>query len=218
VPETVAVEEEAEEVASENVPEDVAEPEAEIPKATFEAPEVAVELPQLPIEIPLEIESITQRSPAATDGNITPIDMIENIKLETFVNKTIVNDNNVVDVPVFDEKDKMLEEVRKMISEPQTDATTVTFATTTESTTVHHVPETTEAPTTIEESEQTTVASTIPVLVITTTQAPEAETIFVPIMTNNNENINVYEEKFPVVETTTEGSLRVSFLLVRSSM
>lgn len=212
MPETVAVEVEEEEAISENVPEEVSEPEAEIPQTPFEVPEVAVELPQLPIEIPLEIESITQTNTAG-DGNI---DMIENIKLETFVNKTIVNDNNVVDVPVFEEKDKMLEEVRKMISEPPTDGTTVTDTTVTESSTIHHVPETTttEAPTTIQEVEETNTVSTIPAFVIASTPAPETETIFIPIMTNNNENINAYEEKFPVA-TTTESSPRVSFLLDR---
>lgn len=156
------------------------------------------------VEIPAEeTESVTLKH-AAVDGPMTPIDVIENIKLESYVNKTIVNDNNVVDVPVYEAKDKLLEEVRKMISEPPQELpTTITF-TSSETTTLHQVPETTtEAP----QVEETTKPSTVPV---TTTTATETETIFVPIITNNNENINNYDDKFTVV-TTTDSPLRVSF-------
>ena len=174
------------------------------PKMTLEVAETPVEMPEtsvkVPVDIPIETDSITQRNIAVVDGPITPIDMIENIKLESYVNKTIVNDNNVVDVPVYQEKDKMLEEVRKMISDPPTEGTTVTY-TSPDTTTIQHVPETTTDATTIQVEEITTPTTVIPVE--TTTSAPETETIFVPIIPNNNENINAYEEKFSVVVTTT---------------
>lgn len=142
----------------------------------------------------MEIEPITQRNVPA-EGPITPIDVSENIKLETFVNKTIVNDNNVVDVPDFQEKDKLLEAVRKMISEPPTEPTSATIV---EATTYRHIIETTtEPPTTVAEEITTTT-----VHVTTTSAVPEAETIFVPINPHNNENINVYDEKLSITETT----------------
>lgn len=160
---------------------------------------------EMPAEIPsVEIESVTLRN-SVVDGPMTPIDVIENIKLESYVNKTIVNDNNVVDVPVYDAKDKLLEEVRKMISEPPQDLLTTIAFTTSETTTLQQVPETTtEAP----QVEETTKTSTV--VLITTTPAPETETIFVPIIISNNENINNYDDKVTVV-TTTGNPLRVSF-------
>lgn len=167
------------------------------------------EIPQAPIETQIleDLDSVTQRN-AAAEGPITPIDVIENIKLETFVNKTIVNDNNVVDVPDYQEKDKMLEEVRKMISEPPQDLTTVILSSP-ETTTYQHIPETTtEAPST--QPDEITTPSTI---AINTTPAPEAETIFAPIITNNNENINVYDEKLSIV-TTAESTTPVSDLVI----
>lgn len=156
------------------------------------------------IEIPVEeIESVTLKH-AADDSPMTPIDVIENIKLESYVNKTIVNDNNVVDVPVYEAKDKLLEEVRKMISEPPQELQTTITLTSSETTTLQQVPETTTDAPLVEE---TTKPSTVPVA---TTTAIETETIFVPIITNNNENINNYDDKFTVV-TTTDSPLRVSF-------
>lgn len=163
------------------------------------------EIPQAPLETPLvEIEAITQRN-VPVEGPITPIDVSENIKLETFVNKTIVNDNNVVDVPDYREKDKLLEEVRKMISEPPADFTTVLLNVI--DTTTHHITETTpESPMTT--TEEITVPTTI---LITTTPAPETETIFVPINPYNNENINMYDEKLSIV-TTADSTTLVSVL------
>lgn len=129
------------------------------------------------------------------EGPITPIDVSESIKLETFVNKTIVNDNNVVDVPDFQEKDKLLDAVRKMISEPPTEPTSPTIV---EATTYHQILETTTEPSTMVAEEITTTT----VHVTTTPAVPEAETIFVPINPHNNENINVYDEKLSIIETT----------------
>lgn len=149
---------------------------------------------------------VTRRN-SVLEGPITPIDVIENIKLESYVNKTIVNDNNVVDVPVFQAKDEMLEEVKKMISDPPSEPTTLSASTTAESTTTQQVPEkTTEAPMTL--PEEATLLSTVPFV---TTPQIEAETIFVPIMISNNENINNYDDKFSVA-TATESPL-VSFLV-----
>lgn len=170
-------------------------------KAEEMAPE---EIPQAPLETPLvEIEPITQRN-VPVEGPITPIDVSENIKLETFVNKTIVNDNNVVDVPDYREKDKLLDEVRKMISEPPADFTTVLFNII-ETTTIHHITETTsESPTTT--AEEITMPTTI---LVTTTPAPETETIFVPVNPYNNEHINMYDEKLSIV-TTADSTTPVS--------
>lgn len=183
--------------------------EAEREMIPEEIPETPVEIPEAP-EIPfIEIDPVTQRN-AAVDGPMTPIDVIENIKLESYVNKTIVNDNNVVDVPVFQEKDKMLEEVRKMISEPQPELTTVMYSFV-ETTTREHIPETTtESPTTVQ-VEELMITTTTTIVPVTTTPAPEVETIFVPIIANNNENINIYDEKLSIV-ATTESSPTVSFL------
>lgn len=171
---------------------------------------VPEEVPVLPaVEIPaIEIDSITQRT-SVIDGPIIPIDVIENIKLESYVNKTIVNDNNVVDVPVYQEKDKMLEEVKKLISEPTQEPTTLQFTTTVETTTIIVTTETTtERPTTTIPIEETTSTTKTPIIL---TPAPETETIFDPIKPDNNENINLYEENISVL-TTTESSPRVSFL------
>lgn len=155
---------------------------------------------EIPVEIPItEVEPVTQRNSVA-EGPITPIDVIENIKLESYVNKTIVNDNNVVDVPVYQTKDEMLEEVKKMISEPPTDLTTVVLTTTTESSTTQQILEiekTNDAQTT--SPEEVTKSSSI--LVVGTTLQTDAETIFVPIIINNNENINSYDEKVSVIGT-----------------
>ena len=135
----------------------------------------------------------------------TPIDETENKKLESYVNKTIVNDNNVVDVPVFEEKDKLLEEVKKMISEPQPESTTV-MVSSIETTTYQAIVETsTERPlTTLLQTDEPLTPSTSPTS--STTRALETETIFVPIHINHKENINNYEEKQPeatTVESTT---------------
>lgn len=179
-----------------------------------ETPELPVA--EIPVDVPIEVEPMTQRT-TSVEGP-TPIDVSENIKLESYVNKTIVNDNNVVDVPVYEEKDKMLEEVKKMISDPPPEMTT-TVEPTEEATTVQHVVETTTMSPPTTQIEETTEPPTVPVVVVTTTtQASEAETVFVPVMTRNNEHINVYEEKDSIVDTTTtvEGSQRVSFLLDRA--
>lgn len=165
-------------------------------------------IPEEVAEIPaVEIESIT---PIVTpiEGSITPIDVIENIKLESYVNKTIVNDNNVVEVPMYEEKDKMLEEVKKMISEPPQELTTVevpliettTLLVTTETTTEQ------QSTTTVAQIHEHTTKSPI-MHVVTLTPAPETETIFDPIIAGNNENIN--EENLSLL-TTTESSTRVS--------
>lgn len=97
----------------------------------------------------------------------------------------------------------MLEEVRKMISEPPHELTTLVVLST-EPATVHVAPlTTTEAVTT--QLEEMTIPTTV---LITTTPAPETETIFIPMTNENNQNINVYDEK--VSNVTTE-SPRVSF-------
>lgn len=174
------------------------EPSADLKETTISqaAPEVKLEdIPKIPVDVPLpepeETEPITHRSP------ITPIDVIENIKLESYVNKTIVNDNNVVDVPIYQEKDKMLEEVRKLISEPPVELTTV-IVVTTEATTIHNIPETTtEAITTLFE-EETTQSTTV---LVTMTSAPETETIFAPINNENNQNFIAYEDKISLLTT-----------------
>lgn len=176
----------------------------------------------------LDIESNTQGI-QQTESQITPIDVIENIKLESYVNKTIVNDNNVVDVPVFQQKDKMLEEVKKLISEPPEELTTIQF-TSTDTTTVKITTETTtELPSTMMTTTTTTIVpstTTIPTTMTTvfieeTTiavtlapAAPETETIFDPIMTHHNENINAYDENLLVL--TTESTTRVSLTLDRA--
>lgn len=168
--------------------------------------QIAEKLPEVPAENPLpDIELATQSNNALDAGVITPIDVSENMKLETYVNKTIVNDNNVVDVPVYQAKDKMLDEVRKMISEPPAEPTT-TNDISVEASTLAQLPETTTDLTTVQVVD-TTKPSTVPAA---TTPAPETETIFVPILSNNNEKINNYDEKFPVL-TTTDSSQRVSF-------
>lgn len=169
-----------------------------IPEELDEISKLAVDTPTPEI---LEIEPITQRNPAL-DGSVTPIDVIENIKLESYVNKTIVNDNNVVDVPLYQEQDKMLEEVRKMISEPPAELTTVTV-TSTEATTIQNIPETTAEAVT-SQFEEITQPTTVHV---TMTPAPETETIFVPINYVNNENLDIVKEK---LSETTEIP-RVSF-------
>lgn len=170
--------------------------------------QAAEEIPEVPAENPLpEIESVTQRNTVLDAGLITPIDVSENIKLESYVNKTIVNDNNVVDVPVYQTNDKMLEEVKKMISEPPAESTTNNDVSV-ETTTLHQITETTTESTTVHIVE-TTKSSIVPVA---TTSVPEAETIFVPIITNNNENIINYDMKVPDIDiTTTDNSQRVSF-------
>lgn len=164
-----------------------------------------VEIPTEVLEAP--VEKILMETELATQRNVPvegmPIDVSENIKLESYVNKTIVNDNNVEDVPEYQEKDKMLEEVRKMISEPPAELTTVV-----ETATYHYVPQTTTESTTVHVEELTT-ASTVPV---TTTLTLEAETIFVPIDSRNNENINNYEEKLTII-TTAESTTPVSDLV-----
>ncbi|CRL08566.1 CLUMA_CG021231, isoform A [Clunio marinus] len=191
---------------------------------------IAVEIPQMAVEesqsLPaetettlLELEQRTQR-PVTVETAITPIDVIENIKLESYVNKTIVNDNNVVDVPIYQDKDQILEEVKKIIAEPPTESTTTVAIETEEyiSITPQHVyipdtslgtTSTTAAPTTLMEEEITTKTSTLTtdavVSMATTPITPEAETIFVPIITKNNENI-IYDEKSSIV-TTTDSSM-----------
>lgn len=167
---------------------------------------IAEEKPEVPVEISLpEIKSTTQRNIVPDSAPITPIDVIENIKLESYVNKTIVNDNNVVDVPVYQAKDKMLEEVKKMISDPPVESTTANDVSI-ETTTLQPLPETTTETTTVKSSEATKPYTTV---TVATHSALETETIFVPIMTNNNENIENYDEKVSVI-ATTDNSQRVS--------
>lgn len=180
------------------------EPAVEVADKT-ESPIHYVEISRVPaVESPLvEFDPepmVTQR----VIESPTPLDESENKKLESYVNKTIVNDNNVVDVPVFEEKDKLLEEVKKMISEPQLESTTVMVGSTEATTYQAPVEATTEHPLTItpqtdEPSTPSTAATT------SSTPAPETETIFVPIRINHNENINNYEDKQP--ETTTVESM-----------
>lgn len=163
-------------------------------------PEIAKEAPEVPV---VEIESIT---PIVTPVE-TPIDVIENIKLESYVNKTIVNDNNVVEVPMYEEKDKMLEEVKKLISEPPQELTTADVPLTETTTLLITTETTTEQPTTTTAAhihEETTKSA---IIHVTLTPAPETETIFDPIIASNNENIN--EENLSLL-TTTESSTRVS--------
>lgn len=181
-----------------------------------ESPIYKLEIARLPVVEPPLVEfdpepMVTQR----IVENPTPIDDSENKKLESYVNKTIVNDNNVVDVPVFEEKDKMLEEVKKLISEPQLEPTTVLV---TETTTTQIVVETTtEQPpaTTTQQTEEPTKPSTVSV-----TSAPqlETETIFVPISSNNNENIKVDEEKLSIETTSTAVEIAPTVSLLWSDL
>lgn len=81
--------------------------------------------PAIELLIPTEEnEPITSKIIPIVDDVPTPIDPIENIKLESIVNKTIVNDNNVFDVPLGHE-DQLLEEVeqRMSVTEPQPEST-----------------------------------------------------------------------------------------------
>ena len=168
---------------------------------------IAEDLPEKPAENPLpEIESVTHRNIALDDGLISSIDVSENIKLESYVNKTIVNDNNVVDVPDYPTKDKILEAVKKMISEPPPELTT-TNDFPSEITILQQLPEVSTESTTVHAVNMAN-PSTVPVA--TTTPAPEVETIFVPILTNNNENIIIYGD-IVTVPTTTDNSQPVSF-------
>lgn len=161
---------------------------------------ISKEAPEVPA---VEVESI---APVVTpvESPITPIDVIENIKLESYVNKTIVNDNNVVEVPMYEEKDKMLEEVKKLISEPPQELTTAELPLTETTTLLVTTETTTEQPTTtttVHIHEETTITH------VTPSPVPETETIFDPIIASNNENIN--EENLSLL-TTTESSTRVS--------
>jgi hypothetical protein len=182
------------------------EPAPEVVVDETESPIHYVEISRAPAVEPPMVEfdpelMVTQR----VIESPTPIDESENKKLESYVNKTIVNDNNVVDVPVFEEKDKMLEEVKKMISEPQPEPTTV-MVTSTEATTYQTTTEaTTEQPvTTTPQTEEPTTPSTT--LATSPPPPPETETIFIPLNTNNNENIVSYEEKLPIETTTAEST------------
>lgn len=180
------------------------EPAPEIVVDETESPIYKVEISRAPIVDPPLVAFDSE--PIVTERVVespTPIDDSENKKLESYVNKTIVNDNNVVDVPVFQEKDKMLEEVRKMISEPQLELTTI-MVSSIETTTYQPVTETTtEQPaTTMQQTEEPTKPSTV--LVTFASPPPETETIFVPI--NNNENISNYEEKLSIETTTVEST------------
>lgn len=129
---------------------------------------------------------------------MTPMDLNEMNKLKSDVDKTIEDANNIVDVPVYQEEDKMLEEVIKLISEPTETTTAFIASIPSIATTIyyhHHVAETTttEQPSIIQTEESILqMPSTIAVV-------QEAETILVPI--TNNESISNYEEKLSIVTT-----------------
>ena len=182
------------------------EPAVEVADKT-ESPIHYVEISRAPaVESPLvEFDPEPMVTQRVTESP-TLIDESENKKLESYVNKTIVNDNNVVDVPVFEEKDKLLEEVKKMISEPQQESTTVMVSSTETTTYQAPVETTTEHPLTItpqtdEPSTPSTGATT------SATPAPETETIFIPIRINHNENIDNYEEKQQEATTVESTSI-----------
>lgn len=86
---------------------------------------IKLEISQAPaLMIPTEENEPITSKIIPIDDVPTPIDTIENIKLESIVNKTIVNDNNVFDVPLGHD-DQLLEEVeqRMSVTEPQPEST-----------------------------------------------------------------------------------------------
>jgi hypothetical protein len=171
-------------------------------------------------------EPITVRTNDNVVDGPTPIGTSEILKLETEVDKTIENANNVRDVviPAIQQEDKILEEIVQMISAaPEAEVTSeVTMITTIAHTTElpltethhhhhhnhhHHTP--VEDLTTIQVDDKSTIdLITIP-STTTTIAEPDAETIFPPI-NNVHNNEHRHDEKLPIVgeelETTTIAS------------
>lgn len=214
-------------------------------------PEVALELPKAPSHGNEEEENQPQSMPnplsemnepittIRTNENVidgpTPIGTSEILKLETEVDKTIENANNVIDVviPPIQQEDKLLEEIVHMISNSPESVTTLPSTTEAPITVTyhqkhhhhhhhHHEVESEELTTILDES---TVKTTLDLITIpsSTTIAPEVETIFPPInnIHNNEEHhhyhhfTNAFDEKLPIVieSTTTTATTMVSEIM-----
>lgn len=188
---------------------------------------INLEISQAPaVELPTEEnEPITQR--IIPIDVPTPIDPIENFKLETIVNKTIVNDNNVFEVPLVDEKDQYLEEVEKnfvTVTEP-TIHTEAAIEYETKLTTHQTQPDESEVE--IPTTKFTTIATTIfdevehesnIVSVTSPSSSEETETVFVaPNEPTNNEVVNNNLERLSI-ETTITPASTVTNKVVEESM
>lgn len=88
-----------------------------------------MQTPAIPLVPTEENEAITSRTIRINEDFPTPIDPIESTKLESIVNKTIVNDNNVFDVPLEAERDEdqLLAEVMHVTEQAQTEPTIMDF-------------------------------------------------------------------------------------------
>lgn len=219
------------------------------------SPEVALEIPKAPSHenndeeddeegenqpqsMPNPLSEINEQiTTIRTNENVidgpTPIGTSEIRKLETEVDKTIENANNVIDVviPPIQQEDKLLEEIVHMISNSPESVTTLPSTTEAPVTVTyhqkhhhhhhHHEVESEELTTILDENAVKTTIDliTIPSSTTTTTIAPEVETIFPPI--NNNEEqrhhhhlTNAFDEKLPIViELTTTSSSTVSEIM-----
>lgn len=213
-------------------------------------PEVALELPKAPSHGNEEEENQPQSmanplsemnepiTTIRTNENVidgpTPIGTSEILKLETEVDKTIENANNVIDVviPPIQQEDKLLEEIVHMISNSPEGVTTLPSTTEAPITVTyhqkhhhhhhhhHHEVESEELTTILDES---TVKTTLDLITIpsSTTIAPEVETIFPPINNiNNNEEhhhyhhfTNAFDEKLPIVIESTTATTMVSEIM-----
>jgi hypothetical protein len=128
---------------------------------------------EISISNPLpEIESITERTSeeSVIDGP-TPIQQNEILKLETEVDKTIENANNVVDVPMppYQQEDKILEQIVHMFSRAPEEITTST-----ENTDLYAATATTTTTTTTT-TIATTITSTILESTTTSTVVPSTQ-------------------------------------------
>lgn len=213
--------------------------------ADYQPEEVALEIPKAPSHENEEEEEENQAMPnplseinepittIRTNENVidgpTPIETSEILKLETEVDKTIENANNVIDVviPPIQQEDKLLEEIVHMISNsPESLTTTLPPSTTDAPITVtyhqkhhhhhhHHEVESEELTTIFDENVGKTTIDLITIPSSTTTAtAVEAETI--NIIHNNEEHhhhhhTNAFDEKLPIViELTTTTTTTVS--------
>jgi len=184
-----------------------------------EPPLVLEENPENVIE-----DSVTQRT-NVYEIPITPMDENEMIKLKKDVDKTIEDTNNVVVVPEPPvEEDKILEEVKKIISEPSTERaitigssefvttmqqqqqqTELETATAIISTELPIVITVTAAPhVVVDEVIKTTTLENLDSPTTTTTIAAEAEAFI-----TNNESTNNYDDKLSIVELSTEKAPQV---------
>lgn len=187
-----------------------------------------MQTPAIPLVPTEENEAINSRTIRINEDFPTPIDPIESTKLESIVNKTIVNDNNVFDVPLEAERDEdqLLAEVMR-VTDAQTEPTIMDFEKrlTTQQPTVEGTNEeevlTTEKVVTITTTSSVTTLATEEVTEQNShsnamTSPPEidsddnddmldvAETFLpVPNESLNNEDINNEEMEQLSIETTT---------------